>query len=253
MIGIGFVHFRTTTLDHLDAAWFTLARQDFRDVGHVVLLDNNTEDRPADIQQVLDRYPLPVPLVLSFQKHGDPKRTQSWSVNTVAGLVKADWLFFTRTDFLLSYDCLGEFARARMLGSEREGTSFVTSWCHQMGCDAALSNTDILAEHSQPNASWRRQRTGPASLVGETPANYFHETAIDAGVWLAQRELFTTVGPLNEKMVNWGYQQQDWQRRIAAAGRGITVLPRYGFHHQHHFAPRDPAVAMAEYTRSRTT
>ena len=245
MIGVGFIHFRTLTQDHLDAAWFTLSRQDFTDVAHVVFLDNNTGDDPAAITAVLDRYPLPVPRILCFSKHGVPTRTQSWSVNEVARLVQAEWLFLTRTDFLLDDDCLRRF---RMKRDNREDSwrGFVTSYCHQMGYDDALSNTDALAPHSYPEAAWRTDPRGVASLVGQVPACYFHATDQDAGVWLTRRALVQEVGGLNERMVSWGYQQQAFQRALRRHHVEIVNIHEYLFHHQHHAAPRDFTRAHEE-------
>lgn len=249
MIAIGFVHFRTTNLAHLDAAWLTLSRQDFTDVGHVVVLDNNTDDAPADILAVLDRYPVPVPRIVCFDKHGQAARTQSWSVNRCVALCQADWIFFSRTDFLLDPDCLSTLRTQR----DATGAVFLTSHCHQMGYDPQLSNTDALAAHSQPDAPWRTSPEGLQGLIGKEPAHYFHDTHIDAGVWLTEKANFDRIGGLNEKMVSWGYQQQDWQRRLAATGARIDVTPRYLFHHQHHAAPRNPARAAEEYHAARYT
>lgn len=244
MITIGVVYFRTTTLDHLDAAWFTVAQQDFTGVGSVVVLDNNTEDDPRAIVEVLDRYPIPVPRILQFSKHGNPRRTQSWSVNEVARLTPTDWLFLTRSDFLLSPDCLATLAARRQANLD---AGFLTSYCHQMGYDATLSNTDALARHSQRDAPWRLDPRGAGSLVGQEPAFYFHETHVDAGVWLTRRRYFGEIGGLDERMVSWGYQQQVWQRRLVAHGVIVDQTPEYLFHHQHHWAPRHPGVAAAEY------
>lgn len=244
MIGAAFIHFRTLTLDHLDAAWFTLAKQDFTGVSHVVFLDNNTDHDPAAIVEVLDRYPIPVPRILCFNKHGVTTRTQSWSVNEACRLVQADWVFLTRSDFLLDYNCLGRFRRER---DSRPGwRGMVTSYCHQMGYDAQLSNTDALAPYTLPEAAWRKAPRGPASLVGQVPAYYFHTTDQDAGVWLLRKSLWAQVGGLNERMVSWGFQQQVFQRALREAGTQIVNVPEYLFHHQHHYAIRDFAKANEE-------
>jgi|OpeIllAssembly_1097287.scaffolds.fasta_scaffold00023_4 hypothetical protein len=246
MIGIGFIHFRTCELAHLDAAWFTLSKQDFTDVGHVVFLDNNTAHDPEDIVRVLDRYPIPVPRILCFSKHGLNTRTQSWSVNEVCRLVQAEWVFITRTDFLLNYDCLRRF-RLKRDNREDSWRGFVTSYCHQMGYDAALSNTDALAPHSFPDAPWRTDPHGPAILVGKEPAHYFHSTDKDAGVWLTRRSMVFEAGGLNEQMVSWGFQQQAFQRALRhKTGAEIVNVPEYLFHHQHHYAVRDFNQAHAE-------
>lgn len=245
MIDVAFIFFRTLRLEHLDAAWFTLSRQDFTDVGRVIVIDNNTEYSPAEIEAVLDRYPIPVPRILSYQKHGDRTKTQSWSCNLAARTATNEWLFLTRADFLLNPECL------TMLRNERDqygaGRMFITSWCHQMAYDNQLSNTDALAPYSLPDAAWRTDLLGPRGLVGQVPGVYFQETHVDAGVWLIRRSLVDEAGGLNERMVSWGYQQQVFQRRLRdSMNVDIRVIPDYLFHHQHHAAPRNVMVANAE-------
>lgn len=119
-------------------------------MGHVVFLDNNTTDDPEAIVRVLDRHPIPVPRILCFSKHGVKTRTQSWSVNEACRLVQADWVFITRTDFLLNYDCLRRLRLKRdaKLTSDPRWRGFVTSYCHQMGYDAEMSNADALAPYT---------------------------------------------------------------------------------------------------------
>jgi hypothetical protein len=246
MIDIAFIFFRTLRLEHLDAAWLTLSRQDFTDVGRVIFIDNNTDYSPMEIEAVLDRHPLPVPRILSYQKHGDHYKTQSWSCNLAGRTATNDWLFLTRADFLLNDDTL---ARFRALRDEHapDWRGFVTSYCHQMAYDNQLSNTDDLAPHSFPDAAWRTDGIGPSGLVGTVPGVYFHETHIDAGVWLIRRSLMHEAGGLNERMTSWGYQQQVFQRRLRDnLCVDIQVIPEYLFHHQHHAAPRDVSRANAE-------
>lgn len=248
MIGIAFIHFRTLGLAHLDAAWFTLAKQDFTDVAHVVVLDNNTDDDPRAIEEVLDRYPIPVPRILCFSKHGVPTRTQSWSVNEAARLVQAEWFFLARSDFLLDYDCLRRLRLKRdaRLDANPDWRGFVTSYCHQMGYDEQMSNTDALAPYTLPEAEWRTDPRGPSMLVGQVSAYRFHTTDQDAGVWLTRRRLIHEVGGLNEQMVSWGFQQQAFQRALLRHHVEIINVPEYLFHHQHHYAVRDFNQAQAE-------
>lgn len=245
MIDLAFIFFRTLRLEHLDAAWYTLARQDFTDVGRVLFIDNNTAYAAEEIERVLNRYPIPVPRILCWQKHGDSSRTQSWSCNYAARTATADWLFLTRADFLLNYECL------TLLRAERDSAPhdrvFITSWCHQMAYDNQLSNTDALAPYSEPGAPWRTDPLGPRGLIGNVPGLFFQDTHVDAGVWLIKRSLVAEAGGLNEKMVSWGFQQQAFQRKLAySLGVDIRVIPDYLFHHQHHAAPRDFYKANAE-------
>ena len=234
MLTVIFIYFRTLTLDHLDAAWFSLSQQDLTSVEEIIVLDNNTDDAPDAIRDRLDHYPVSVPVRVVSEKHGDPRRTHCWSSNRAFELSTTDNLFVTRADFLLNPDCLARFRAAQV----REAAMFTTSWCHQMGCDASLSNTDVLADHSKPDAGWRTDPRGAASLVGAVPANHFHATDVDAGVYLTYQSVWVVVGRFNESMVGWGVNQQDWQRRIARHRLHLTVIPDYLFHHQHHYAPR---------------
>ena len=253
-ITIAFVHFRTTTLDHLDAAWFSLSKQDdWTDVVDVIVLDNNTDDAPVEIDAVLDRYPLlPCLPRLFVEKHGDPSRTHSWSVNRALLYATTPWVFFTRTDFLLDPSCLRTFRETRdqRLARNPQWDGLITSWCHQMGFDATLSNTDALAPHSMREAPWRQHPSGPRSLIGHVPACHFHDADKDAGVWLTRHSLWARSGGLNERMVSWGYQQSVWQTKLVNRFAAEMVqIPDYLFHHQHHAAPRDPQQAAAEVQR----
>jgi len=251
-ITLGFVYFRTTSLAHLDAAWFTVSRLAGLDaVAGAYILDNNTDDAPAEIQQVIDRYPVPFPVTVDYAKHGVSRRTHSWSVNRVLSEVTTPWVFFTRSDFLLDPTCLHTFRQTRDSRLERnpQWRGLVTSYCHQMGYDAALSNTDALAPHSLPDAPWRLQPDGLRGLVGSVPACRFHDADKDAGVWLTSTEVWRTSGGLNEKLVSWGYQQSLWQDALKRHGVEMVQIPDYLFHHQHHAAPRDPRQAALEVQR----
>jgi hypothetical protein len=253
MIDIALIHFKTLGLAHLDAALFTLAQQDMTDVRRITVYDNDSPDTRSSIEAlVVQRLGVPrlrnasrLTVGVKSDKHGDPRRTQSWSVNWVLKDTASEWLFLTRSDFLLSPDCLAKF-RAVRDSMPPDWRGFVTSWCHQMGCDDQLSNTDMLAPHSLPDAPWRAHPDGAGSLVGHVPACYFQSTDVDAGVWLARPADYLAIGGLNEHMVSWGFQQQEAQRGLARSGVQIVNLQEYLFHHQHHYAPRDFGVAGAE-------
>ena len=248
MIDLVLVHFRTTGLAHFEAAWFTLARQDFTDIGHVIVLDNNTDDRQDQLQAITDREPIPVPLIWSLHKHQDPRRTHAWSVNQAMRVAVHPWVFFTRSDFLLDYTCVARF-RAERDAHGPPWPGLVTSWCYQMGYDDQLSNTDALAPYSLPEAPWRLDPDGPRSLIGHVPAVPFQTSHLDAGVWLARKEDWQRTGGLNEKLVSWGYAQQSWQRALRRTGVDVVQLPAYLFMHQHHAAPRDFAQASREFAQ----
>ena len=186
---------------------------------------------------------LPIPVVKVYDHHGDDSRTQSYSVNRVVELC-SDWLFFTRSDFLLDYDCLRKYREAR------DGlNAFVTSYCLQMGFDERMSNEPAVAPYSYECAPWRQDPEGPRSLIGKVSAYQFHTTDLDAGVWLAHKTRIDALDGLNERMTSWGFQQQEFQRRWRERGWPIYNLPEYLFMHQHHWAIRDFSKANEEINR----
>jgi hypothetical protein len=247
MIDVAFIYFRTTTLQHLDQAWYSLSKQDFFGVRSVHFIDNNTPDAPVDIEAVVKRYPLSVPVFLHYEKHGDSTKTHSWSINEACRQVSAPWMFFTRSDYLLDFDCLRRFKReVDHRGGNWRG--FVTSHCYQMGCDAQLSNTDVFVDLDAKYPTWRTE--GPQQFVGKEPAALFHSTDSDAGVWMTSPAWIKQVGGANEQMTSWGYQQSIMQRALRTrAGVEMLAIPEYLFFHLHHAAPRDFAQAQHEYDR----
>lgn len=246
MIEIVFVYFRTTTLQHLDNAWYSLSQQDFTDVTAVQFLDNNTPDDPTAIAEVLHRYPIPVPVTLHHAKHGDPTRTHAWSVNEACRLVSAPLMFFTRSDYILAFDCLHKF-REGFAQNGPEWRGFVTSWCYQMGCDDSLSNTDVYIDLNAKYPTWRD--VGPAIFDGQEPAARFKHSGEDAGVWMTNPARIIELGGANEKLIAWGFQQSALQRSLRyKLGVEMTMLHDWLFYHQHHAAPRDVDQAMLEYS-----
>jgi len=236
VISIAFIHFKTLNLHHLDAALFTLAKQDFKGVKEFIVLDNNS-DEPVDlITSALSAYQFPIQPKLVSLKHGDLRRTHTWSSNEAFRQTNQPWVFLCRSDFLLDYDCLSKFVTIANNFEWRK--AFITSYCQQMGCDDALSNTDVLVEHSYADAGWRTHPDGPKSLVNAVPSNYFHDTDQDAGVYLMDREAWQCSGGLDERLVGWGTNQSRWQNSLPRYGTKIFNIEEYLFHHQHHWAER---------------
>jgi len=242
-IDIGFIYFRTLTLDHLDAAWFSLSQQDLSRVGRVLFLDNNTNDAPAHIHQVLDRYPLPVPVAFESDKHGDPHRTHSWSVNHLARTVSAPLFFFTRADYILDADCLHQFYDER-IGAEQP--SFVTSFAYHMAYDDR-GDQRIDAFRDIEVHRWRER--GAAVLLDEVNGWRVDSSHLDAGVWLLDISEFNRAGGLNEQLSAWGYQQTVFQKTLRDQGTPVRCLPQFLYFHQHHAAPRSYDLARAELAR----
>lgn len=242
LIDICFVHFRSLNLTHLDAAWYSLSRQGFDGVRSVQFLDNNTDDSEEDIREILSCYPIPVPVTMEFAKHGDTTRTQSWSVNHVCrDMAIGPSIFFTRSDYILAFDCLQRF-RA-YIGSCPGQQVFVSGWCWQMAYDRDAQNIDANIDIEKYN--WRHH--GMSALLEHPYAFRFHETHLDAGVWMTKREYLETAGWMNEKLISWGYQQSTFQRALDRCNVRCVALQDYLFAHQHHYAVRNFDQAAAEY------
>ncbi len=241
------MHFRTVPRELLEAALFTLSKQSFEGVDRIIVYDNNSEHSEdtitACVNQHLSR--LPVPVVKVFDQHGDSTKTQSYSVNRVVERC-TEWVFFTRSDFLLDYDCLKKYRETR---DEKGDYGFITSYCLQMGFDERMSNEPDVAPYSYESAPWRQDPAGPRSLIGNVPAYQFHTTDLDAGVWLAHKTRIDHIEGLNERMSSWGFQQQEFQRRWRERGWPIHNIPEYLFMHQHHWADRNFTKANDEIAR----
>ncbi len=239
---ICFVFFRGLTLQHLDAAWYSVSRQDLTNVGEVVFLDNNTEYDEADILGVLGRYS--VPTVYLSEKHGDPTKTQSWSVNRVCKAASFPWIFFTRADYILGFDALWRMRAEVLTRGTWDQRRFVSGWCWQMAYDREAKNTPEVVDIEQ--YGWRER--GMEALLEHPYGFKFHETDQDAGVWFTKKEYLDEAGWMNEKLTSWGYQQSTFQRALRHKAKvECTAIPAYLFAHQHHYAERDFTKARREY------
>lgn len=245
-IDIAFVYFRTLNLTHLDAAWFSVSKQDFTNVRSIQFLDNNTLDTEEEIRAVLARYEMPVPVNMEFSKHGDERRTQSWSVNHVCrDMCEGPYIFFTRADYILAFDCLQRFRDHCYQMESRGQKTFISGWCWQMAYDREAQNIDANVDIEQYN--WRER--GMEALLEHPYAFRFHETCLDAGVWMSKKDHLEAGGWMNENLVSWGYQQSTFQRMLGRANVFCQNLDGYCFAHQHHYAERNFDVAGAEYSQ----
>lgn len=244
VVSVCFVHFNGgLNLQHLDAAWYSLSKQDFTGVNGVYFLDNNSPQTEEEICGVIDRYPLPVSVREVFNKHGDATKTQSWSVNSVCQWAAGPWIFFMRSDYILSFDCLARM-RDEVLGRPTwDQRRFVSGWCWQMAYDREARNVPDNIDIEQ--YGWR-ERGMPALL--EHPYGFkFHETDQDAGCWFTSKDFMAEAGWMNEGLVSWGYQQSTFQRAMRNLGISTSAIQDYLFAHQHHYAVRDFDKAQREY------
>jgi hypothetical protein len=237
---VAFVFFRSTDLSHLERAWYSLSQQDFTGVGEVIFYDNNTEFTEEEMVPVLMRHSMPVGVHLRADKHGDPTRTHSWSVNRSCQLATHPLVLFMRSDYLLTRDCL-QSLRGEYLRSERP--VFVSGHCYQTAYDREAQPLPPVDLDAYP---WRTE--GAEILPGYVPGFCFHETDQDAGVWLAAKASMEAAGWMNEKLTAWGYQQSTFQRALRRTGTECVTIPRYLFvHQQHGFTSRDFVLARQEY------
>ena len=245
MISICFVHFDGgLDLRHLDAAWFSLSKQDFTGVNQVCFFDNNSPDSIDAIAAVLYRYPMPVPVHYEFAKHGDATKTQSWSVNHVCDTAKGPQILFTRSDYILDFTTVARFRHvSENLPFNARQTAFITSYAYHMAFDER-GDQRIVGFRDIEQYGWREH--GPQVLLEKVNGWKVDSSHLDAGVWLTQKALWALVGGLDERLSAWGYQQTVFQRALAQVGVHFPVLPEYLFFHQHHAAPRSYDVAKVE-------
>lgn len=249
MIDIAFVFFRTLDLRHLDAALYSLSRQDFTEVGSVFILDNNTTFTPDQIEAVVQRYPVPVPVEVGYGKHGDPNKTQSWSVNAVMRRCQSPWVFFTRADYILDASTLARFAAVRDQHPP-DWRGFVTSYAYHMAFDER-GDQRIEGFRDIEQHDWRTR--GAQVLLTDVNGWRVDSSHLDAGVWLTRRALWAEVGGLDERLHAWGYQQTVFQRALREHGVDIVQIPEFLFFHQHHAAPRSYDVAKAQLAETGLT
>lgn len=229
MITICLTYFVSLTLANLAAALYSVRQQDVSRVAEIVILDNNTSDTPEAIQQIIDALQFPVPVRLVSVKHGDPTKTHAWSTNAAVREAATPWVFFTRADYILSFDAL-----ARSAAAATSPRQFVIGGYYDIGVDIQACET----------TSWRTD--GPA-VLHRYGREYGH-TIIDSGVWYTSREAFDLVGGLDERLVSYGHAQTHFQHKLFVAGIEFVRLREILFHHPRHaYAfPKDLRTAHAE-------
>lgn len=244
-VDICFVYFRSLTLQHLDAAWYSLSRQDFSRVAQVNVLDNNTDDSEYDITQVLARYRLPVPIRFESLKHGRSDRAQSWSVNYVCReMSSAPLVFFTRADYILDFDIVRRFHALYEASRDNFAEeTFITSHAYHMAYDER-GDQRIEGFRDIEIHGWREK--GPQTLLTDVNGWRVDSSDTDAGVWLTRRSNLHRAGWMDERLSAWGYQQTVFQKRIKETGTKIIQIPEYLFFHQHHAAPRSYDIAKEQ-------
>lgn len=222
MISICMTYFRSLTLANLDAALYSVKRQDLSFVREIVLVDNNTDDALENIQAVVRGQGLEVPVRIMCYKHGDSLKTHSWSTNVAVRETQTPWVLFTRADYLLDFGLLDKFVQVALSESGDRNRFITSNGCH-LGYDIAACE----------NLGWRE--SGPQSLSGTV----FDYTCIDAGVWMSSRVAFDCVNGLDEDLSAWGHAQTHFQWKLHKAGVEFVRVPEVLFYHPLHAATRN--------------
>lgn len=225
MITICCTYFKSLGPANLDAALYSVRQQDLSHVAEIVLLDNDTPDAPANIQQIVERHAFPVPVRVLSTKHGNPALTQSWSTNTVVRETSTPWILFTRADFLLDFNLLQEFEAVRRSKPE-EWLGFITATMYHFTAGIELCE----------RMAWRTRGLDVCRDFAGAVADY---TCIDAGVWMMPRIAFELVGGMDETLTAWGHAQTHFQHKLFKAGVEFVRLPNVWFYHPQHSAKRD--------------
>ena len=255
-IDVCFVFFRSLRIAHLEAALYSLSRQNLTDVRQIRFLDNNTDFTFTDIASVLPKFFRPdgseVPVDFESLKHQDETKTQSWSVNHVCRDMCPDdvFLFFTRADYILDFDCLSAFTEALAQDGYGLRSTFVTSWAYHMAYDER-GDQRIDAFRDIEVHGWRHK--GAQVLLDAVNGWQVQSSHTDAGVWLTHRRVLERAGWMDERLWKSGYQPTEFQKRIRERGTTILEIPRYLFFHQHHAAPRSYDEAKAQLAEAGTS
>lgn len=244
LLDIAIVHFRAVDLRYFDAAWYALSRQDFSAVRQIVVYDNDTDDPAEALHEVVNRYPVPVPVSYVFDKHRDPnKRSQSYSVNAAVRATTAPFVLFTRSDYILDFSLVTKFW-SHFHPTTR--AKFVTSYAYHMAYDERGDQRIVGMRDIEPT-EWRTK--GAQVLLEHVNGWRVDSSDRDAGVWMTTRETFERAGGLNEDLRAWGLQQTVFQQMLFKAGVEIIQIPEFLFFHQHHggeFRDYDKAIEELE-------
>lgn len=229
MITICLTYFKSLTLKNLDAALYSVRQQDLSRVREVVLVDNDTEDSPENIAAVVATHNFPIEVNLYSYKHGDEKKTHSWSSNAAVSYVKTPWIFFTRADYILDF---GIVERLSVVTDSRRPSwpGFITSSGYHLA-------VDIGEVETQP---WKTQG---ARILHSMQGTQFDYTVIDSGVWMTQRSAIDFIGGWDEELTAWGHAQTEFQSRLYNSGVEFVKVPEVLFYHPMHAGPRDLELA----------
>lgn len=225
-ITICLVYFRSLSLANLQAALYTLSKQDFSRVNSIAVFDNNTGDSYREILGVINEFYFPVPVVFSTDKHGNKDRTHAWSTNKAVCHVETSWVLMTRADYLLAFDVVEKFVKERDR-HHQDWDGFITGYGSHLSLDIKACDQE----------DWRER--GPVTL----PGTWYTYTDVDTGVWLARRDAFDRVGGLDERLTAWGHAQTHFQWKLYQTGTEFVQIPEVLFFHPDHGGEKDLDLA----------
>jgi len=201
-------------------------------VREIVIVDNNTVDSVQSIQEVIDQCKLLVPVLFFSFKHGDLTRTQSWSTNAAVNRVSTPWVFFTRADYLLSFDAVRKFSEVAEK-RRHDWQGFIVSDFYHL--------TSSIAECEETN--WR---VVGVSALSKLPGRREDYSVIDSGVWMTRKSVFDSVGGFDEDLSAWGHAQTHFQDKVYRNGAEFVSISEVLFYHPFHSASRDINLAHAQ-------
>lgn len=226
-ITICLTYFKSLALCNLEAALYSVRRQDLSHVNSIVVVDNDTEDSIDAIEKVIREADFKIPVCFGSFKHGDDSKTHAWSTNIAARCVETSWVFFTRADYILESGIIEQFQQiAEQKSSDWNG--MITSRGLHLAVDVGVVN----------QSGWRHAEAFP--MLSGSVINY---TEVDTGVWMMPKRAFDAVGGLEEKLTAWGHAQTHFQHKLYLSGAEFVQVPKIMFFHPLHSAPRDLDLA----------
>lgn len=228
-VTICFTYFRSLGLANLQAALYSISKQDLSRVESIVVVDNNTDDPLEEIIAVIDGMSFAAPVNVHSFKHGDATKTHSWSTNYAVSRAFTPWILVTRADYLLDFDIVARFMGV-VDAMPSDWIGFVTGNVYHLNVDVGVCEQSV----------WRS--IGPRALRVFPGAEESY-TCIDAGVWMLRRRAFNQVCGLDESLNAWGHAQTHFQYRLHQNGVAFVRIPESLFYHPLHSAPRDIELA----------
>lgn len=235
-ITICFTYFKSLTLENLAASLYSVRQQDFSHVESLIVVDNDTDDKAQDIEDVITSLEFPVPYQFISYKHGNLSRTHSWSTNIAVTAAETPWVFFTRADYLLDSRTLSKFV-------ERIGENQPSNWSNPLTAYRFITSHLYHLHRDITECEKTSWRENGAYVLRHLPGSEERYTEIDSGVWLLQKSAFDAVFGMDERLSAWGHAQTHFQHKLYKQGTIFIRVPEVLFYHPLHGGPRDLGLA----------